>query len=120
MFWNFFPIKRKQGVKNCFKPLIGPSAVAGRVYKIGSVRPSVCPSILPSILPSCLSRCFLGIVSLVFSKFWHDARNPYEVVRDRAGFPRKKFFAPKTGKVGQKWVKIGFLNILKNFVINFY
>ena len=28
----------------------------------------------------CFSRCFLGIVSLVFSKFWHGARNPYEAV----------------------------------------
>ena len=49
-----------------------------------------------------LSGCFLGIVSLVFSKFWHDARNSYEVVRDRAGFSGKYFFAPKIGKIDQK------------------
>ena len=70
----------------------------------------ICPSF-------CWSGRFLGMVSLVFSKFWHDARNPYEVVRDRAGFSRKKNFVPKFGKMGQKQ---GFFNILKNFVINFY
>ena len=64
----------------------------------------------------CLSGHFLGIVSFVFSKFWHDARNPYEVVCDSQIF-QKKHFAQKIGKMGQKQ---GFLNILKNFVINFY
>ena len=73
----------------------------------------VCPSFHPSFH---LSGCFLGIVSLVFSKFWHDARNPYEVVCDSQIF-QKKHFAQKIGKMGQKQ---GFLNILKNFVINFY
>ena len=53
-------------------------------YKIRS-------SVLP---PFRLSGCFLGIVSLVFSRFWHGARNPDEVVRDRAGFFGKKFFDP--------------------------
>ena len=46
-----------------------------------------------------------------FSKFWHGARNSYEVVHDRAGFSRKVFFAPKMGKMGQKQ---GFLNLLEN------
>ena len=41
---------------------------------------------------------FLGIVSLVFSKFWDGSRNPYEVVRDRAGFLRKRLLPPKLGK----------------------
>ena len=40
---------------------------------------SVCPSVLASVLHS---RRFLEIVSLVISKFWHDARNPDEVVCD--------------------------------------
>ena len=31
-------------------------------------------------------------------------------------FREKKLFAPKMGKMDQKW---GFLNILENFVINF-
>ena len=74
----------------------------------------VCLSFCPSV------RHFLGIISLDFSKFWHDARNPYEVVCDRARFFRKIFFAPKIGKVGQKWAKTFFFNVLKNFVINFY
>ena len=64
-------------------------------------------SILPSFFPSFhLSRCFLGIVSLFFfSKFWHGARIPCEVVHDRAGFSGKFFFTPKTGKMGPKWAK---------------
>ena len=33
---------------------------------------------------------FLGMVSLVFSKFWHGARNPSEVERGSAGFFKKK------------------------------
>ena len=40
-----------------------------------------------SVLPF---KRFLGMVSLVFSKFWHGARNPSEVVRGRAGFFKKK------------------------------
>ena len=37
-------------------------------------------------------------------------------MRDRAGFSRKKIFAPKIGKMGQKQ---GFLNILKkNYLLN--
>ena len=74
----------------------------------------VCPSFR-------LSRRFLGIVWLVFSKSWHGARNPYEVVRDRAWFSRNIFFPKKL----RKWVKNGpktsfFKKILNNFVINFY
>ena len=53
-------------------------------------------------------RRFLGIVSLDFSKFWHGARNPYEVVRDIAGFSRKFFLALKIGKMDRKWAKKGF------------
>ena len=49
-----------------------------------------------------LSGHFLGIASLVFSKFWHGARNPYEVVRDIAGFSRKKIFSPKIERMDQK------------------
>ena len=74
----------------------------------------VCPSL-------CLSGRFLGIVSLVFSKFWYDARNPYKVVRDRAGFSRIFFFCLRNWESGPKMdQKQGFLNKLKNFVINFY
>ena len=46
---------------------------------------------------------FLGIVSVVFSKFCHGARNLYEVVLDRAGFFGKYFLPQKLGK----WTKIG-------------
>ena len=92
---------------------IGPPSLAGRLLWI-----RVCLTFRPSILSSFHpSGRFLGIVLLVFSKFGHDARNPCEVVPERTGFTRKCFFAPEIGKMGQKQ---GFLNILKNFVINFY
>ena len=58
----------------------------------------VCPS-----FP--LSGCFPGIGSLVFSKFWHVARNSNEVVCDRTGFYRKTSFAPNTEEMGQNWAK---------------
>ena len=67
-------------------------AVTRRSYKIGSVTPSVL-----------LSRDFLGIVSLVFSKISHSARNSYKVVHD--SFLRKNVFCPKIGKKGLKWAK---------------
>ena len=81
-----------------------------------------------SILPSFgLSRHFLGIVSLVFSKFWHGARNPYEFVYDRAGFSTIFFFFPpkiwKRTKTGLETVffelieKIG-LQFLLNLLCN--
>ena len=60
------------------------------------------------------------MVSLIFSKFWHDARIPCEVVCDRVGFCGKIFFALKIEKMGPKWIKNGFLNLLENLVINFY
>ena len=69
--------------------------------------PSFCPSICPGVC--------LEFVSLVFSKFWYNARNPYEVVCDRAGFSRKNFFAPKIGKMDQKWVKNGFFEYVEKF-----
>ena len=90
-------------------------------YEIGSVHPSVLPSFCPFVCPELYHQFFLGIVLLVFSNFWHDARRPYEDVRDRAGFSRKKSFCPKIGKMGQKMgQKQSFLNILKNCVIKFY
>ena len=55
-----------------------------------------------SFLPSFrLSGLFLGIVSLIFSKFWHGARVPCEVVRDRAGFSAKIFW-PQNWENGSK------------------
>ena len=52
-----------------------------------------------------LSGYFLGSVLLVFSKFLHSVRNPYEVLRDRAGFSGEKKFCPKIGKMDQEWAK---------------
>ena len=69
-------------------------------YQVGFVRPSVLP-------PVPLSRQFLGIVSLAFSKFLHDATNPYEIVRDSRTV-WKNFLAQKFGKMDQmdqKWAR---------------
>ena len=84
---------------------------------VNSIRSRVCPS---HRLFFCLSGRFLGIVLLVFSAFWHDARNPYEVVRHRAGYPRKFLLPQKLGKWVKNGQKQGLLNILKSFVFNFY
>ena len=77
--------------------------------------------ILPSVLLFVfLSRHFLGIVSLVFSEFWRIARSPYEIVHDTQIF-WKKHFCLKIWENGPNMVqKQGFLNSLKDFVINFY
>ena len=80
-----------------FKVVIWPPAVVGRV-----LQNRVCPSFRSSF---CWSGSFLEIASLVFSKFWHGARNLYEVVPDKAGFSGKKFFATKIGKIDWKWAK---------------
>ena len=83
-------------------------------YKIESVSTFGIPSIC---LFFCLSRCFLGVVSLVFTKLWHSSRNPDETVCDRVEFSRKKKLAPKIAKVGQKWVKIRFFDLLEKFCL---
>ena len=51
----------------------------------------------------------------MFSKIWHDARMPCEVVRDRARFFRKKFFAQKLGKWAKNGPKTGFLQFIRKF-----
>ena len=67
-----------------------------------------------------LSRCFLGTVSLVSSKFWHDARNPYQVLCGSWIFQKKNFCLKNWGNGTKMGQKQDFLNILKNFVANFY
>ena len=63
------------------------------------------PTALPTVFFLCkillfafLSRHFLGIQPLIFCKFWHGGRNPYEVMQDRVWFSRKFFFDLKLGK----------------------
>ena len=76
-----------------------------------TLRSSFCPFVL-------LSRHFLEIVSLVFSKFKHGARNLYEVVCNRARFCQENFFCPQNWENGPKMVQNqGFLNLLKTFVL---
>ena len=46
-------------------------------------------------------------ISLVLAKFWHDARNPYEVVCDKARFSEKKLcikYWENETKMGQNQV----------------
>ena len=96
-----------------FTMFVGSLAVAGRV-----LQNRVCLSFH-------LSKCFLEIGSIVFSKICQGARNPYEVVCDRARLFIKTFFTPKTGEMGQKmcekWAKLRFFSyLLNNLVFNFY
>ena len=96
--------------------LLDPQQQPEGTCEIGSV-PSILPSFLSSILFSFrLSRRFLGVVSLVFLKILAWCQKHYEVVPDSLIF-WKIFFVPKIGKMSQKQ---GFLNLLKNMVINFY
>ena len=72
-----------------------------------------------SVLTSCcLSRCFLGTGSLDLPEFWHGARNPYEVLRNRARvFGKKTFLLQNLGKWAKNKV---FFNLKKNLLINFH
>ena len=97
----------------CF---LGHSAVAERV-----LWSRVCPSFCPSFRSSVCRERFLGIVSLVFLKFWPGARNPYEVVRDSRIF-QKKSFCPQIRKM-EKWSKnepeTGFFEFIVKFCHQF-
>ena len=70
--------------------IFGPPAVAGRVLEGLSVL---------------LSRSFRRIGSLVCSETKHGFRGPCGVVCDRARILEKNIFAPKMGKISQKWAK---------------
>ena len=71
-------------------------------------------SVLLSFCLSCLSGYFLGIVSLVFPKFWQVARKLNEVVCDRGRF-YGKYLLPKNWerrpKMGQNRVFYEFIEI---------
>ena len=93
------------GLFKIFRTIIGPLAVVRRVLW-NRVRPSFCPGV------------FLNFI-IIFSEFWHASRNPYEVVRDRAGFSGKIFLPENLGKWTKNGPKTGFLNLLKCLVVNF-
>ena len=61
--------------------------------------------------PFRLSGHFLGIVSLVFSKYWHGARNPYEIVCYSRIFWKRFLLPQKLGKWTKKWTKNRFFKI---------
>ena len=71
-------------------------------------------SILPSFRLFFCPGVFLELHHQFFSKFWHGARNPYEVVHDRARFS-KMFFCPQNWENGPKRAKTGFFEFIKNF-----
>ena len=54
---------------------------------------------------------------MLFFKFWHNVRNPYEVVHDRAGCFEKDFFTPKLAGNGPK---IGFFKFIEKFSLSFF
>ena len=56
----------------------------------------------------------IGIVLLVFSKFWHGARNLYQDVCGRARFFWKKILPQNWKNEPRKGQKQAFLNLLKN------
>ena len=66
-------------------------------YKIGSVH--------PSILLSALLGCFLGTVSLVFLDFGMMLETHIKLCMTEPEFAEKKCFAPKIGKMVQKWAQ---------------
>ena len=72
-------------------------------YEIWFVHP-VCLDILLSI---CLSGCFLGSKSLLFSKFWHIVKNPYEDEYNIAGSLEGKHLPQNLGK----WTKYETKNV---------
>ena len=101
----------------CFNEYFLFHVIAGRHYWTpnGSWKcpiKSVCSSFHPSVL---LSRQSLGIVSLVFSEFWHGARNSYEVVLDRARFSGKKFLLQNLGKWTKNGGKTGLFEFIERF-----
>ena len=49
-------------------------------------------------VPPPVGAVFFGIVSLIFSKFCHGARNPCEIMCDRGGFYGIIPFPEKFGK----------------------
>ena len=97
-------ISQKSYFPNYF---IEPMAVARRV---------LWNKVCRSFCQSChLSGYFLGIVSLIFSKFWHGARIPCEVMHDRARFSGKFFLFPELGKWAQNGPKTRFFQFIVKF-----
>ena len=90
VLYGFYSNKSLYSGSPLFTMFIGPAAVVRQV-----LQKRVCPS-----FP--LSGCFLGIGSLVFSKIWHGARNPNELVEDRTRFFLKSFFCIKHWENGSK------------------
>ena len=79
------------GLKN--PHLFGPLSWSERSYELGS-----------HLLSFCNSGNIFEIYVLVFSETLYGVRGLYEDNHTTAGFFEKKYFAPKMGKMGQRWV----------------
>ena len=91
--YRFWSNKALYPASLLFVMFIGPAVVPGWVLQNG-----FCPS-----FP--VSGYFLGIGSIVFSKFWDGARNPNNFVHDRTIFLEKLLLLQTRGKrdkLGQK------------------
>ena len=107
--YRFWSNKALYPASLLFVMFIGPAVVPGWVLQNG-----FCPS-----FP--VSGYFLGIGSIVFSKFWDGARNPNNIVHDRTIFLEKLLLLQTRGKRDKIGPKIElFFNLLKTLVFNFY
>ena len=80
------------------------------------IRPYEIVSVRPSILSVFSSVWVFSWNCIIFSKFWHHARNPFEVLHDRAKFSRKFFLLQKDREVDKKWAKIRVFSIYRNIL----
>ena len=77
------------------------------IFNILDPHPSFCPGIFLE-----LHHCF-------FSKFWHGAWNPHEVVHDISGFSRNKILPQGIRKMDQEWTQNRVFEFSEKFG-NFY
>ena len=88
--------------------IFGPPAVAWRV-----LWNSVCLSFCQSF---CLAGTFTWNCFIVFSKFWHGARNLYGILCDKAWFSwKKKNLLQKLSKWTKNVPKTGFFEFIEKF-----
>ena len=96
------------------KWLVGPPALVGRVLW-NRVWASFRPWVLPPV------RVFsLNSIIIFFLNFGMMLETHTKLCMTEPDFLEKKFLPPKLGEWTKMGQKQGFLNILKNFVVNFY
>ena len=86
-----------------------PGGIGKCPLKYGlSILPSFCTSVHSSVCPG----VFLELYNY---KFWHGARNPYEVMHDSRIFWKKYFLTQKLGKWTKNGPKSGFFKFIEKF-----